>query len=80
MSMRTKAEQAVSQQEAIQRGVCAEAGPWGAVCTLQRNHDYSDYDGGLDVSFNYHWMTDTDVPLENHPCDCNCGHCTPLVH
>ena len=78
MSMRTKAEQPDAVRRAIDRGECADAGPWGAVCTLHRRHDYSCYDGSLDVSFNYRWLEDLDVPLENHPFDCVCPECAPV--
>lgn len=81
MSMRTQDEQREAVQRAVMRGECAEAGPWGAVCTLDPRHRYSDYDGSLDVSFNHHWIDDMEVPLENHPYDCTCpDHATAGAH
>lgn len=79
MSMRTKTDQQAAHERALSRGECAETGPWGAVCTLDRSHRYSDYDGGLDVSWNYHWLDDMDVPLEHHPYDCSCRDCAALT-
>jgi hypothetical protein len=75
MSMRTKAEQAEYLPLVISRGLCAETGPWGYVCTDDPGHHYSCYDASLDTSFNYHWVDDWDVPLANHPCDCRCTEC-----
>lgn len=37
----------------IREGTCAEPGPYGAHCTEYRGHDWSCYDAGADVSFNY---------------------------
>lgn len=76
MSMRTKDEQAAELPLVVARGLCAETGPWGYVCTEDRYHDYSCYDASLDTSWNYHWPEDFGpVPLANHPCDCACEEC-----
>lgn len=37
---------------ARQRGVCNAPGPYAAHCTEHRDHRYSCYDAGEDVSFN----------------------------
>lgn len=78
MSMRTKAEQIEATRRAVDRGDCADAGPWGAVCTDRPGHRYSCYDGGLDISFNSRWFEDINVPSENHPFDCVCPECAPV--
>lgn len=75
MSMRTKAEQAEQWRWAAGRRLCADTGPWGAVCNQDLAHYYSCYDGSLDRSFNRHWIDDFDVPLTAHPFDCSCERC-----
>jgi hypothetical protein len=77
MSMRTKAEQAAELPAAYAAGRCANAGPWGFICTEDGGHRYSCYDASLDTSWNSHWPEDMDVPVENHPCDCRCTDCKP---
>jgi hypothetical protein len=62
------------------RGDCAEAGPYGVVCTLPRTHDWSCYDAGDDSSFNSRWLEDFgEVPLSEHPFDCRCPPCRAVV-
>lgn len=74
MSMRSQADQREFVGQ-LGSGTCRDTGPWGAVCTQTRGHDYSCYDSALDVSFNYHWVNEADVPLEHHPYDCRCDEC-----
>jgi hypothetical protein len=78
MSMRTKAEQAADLPGVIARGVCADTGPWGSICTEESGHRYSCNDGSLDTSFNDRWSEDYDVPFDNHPCDCRCTECAAI--
>lgn len=77
MSMRTKEQQANFHAFTLNGGDCAATGPWGAVCTSDPGHDYSHYDANLDVSFNSRWHEDMDVPLDNHPFNCECEECKP---
>jgi hypothetical protein len=74
MSMRTKEDQALRAANTSVRN-CGTAGPWGAICTDHSGHNYSCYDGTLDLSFNRHWFDDMDVPPENHPYDRTCTDC-----
>lgn len=37
----------------IRRFSCGDPGPYSAHCTMHPGHDYSCYDAGEDVSFNY---------------------------
>jgi hypothetical protein len=65
----------IEQQRRVQtagRWTCATPGPWGYVCTLDRNHSFSCYDGSKDSPFNHHWIDDWDVPPEFHFYDCAC--------
>jgi hypothetical protein len=41
---------------------CDEPGPYGARCTLYPTHDWSHYDGPMDVSWQDRWRNDAPDP------------------
>lgn len=75
MSTRTKAAQQTAHDLGVRRHECADAGPYGAVCTLPNRHDDDCYDGVLRIEFPWWGLDTTTIGAEWHPYDCGCGLC-----